>query len=423
MSQAPVRGAEGSGATLAVVSWQGLIRKSGHAARVLGELQAAQGLFARVHVLAFEDARDLADADARELAERELSELGAEVTWAARHPGAGLFLCRRRAARFLAGVASGSAGRVAHIHTPQAWFVAGRPAWAYGFRTVYDMHGVLDELLEYGGLKARAQWVVLSRAEREALGTAQALIAASEPLARIAAKSRSTGTPPSVVPMGISPRVLAADAAGDPQAARRREELVGGEPGDTARVVAFAGSTRRWQRLDLVAAAVAAARRRDPAVRLAVFTPETDLATEILRRAGLQADAASVRCVGQDEVVAWLAVCDAAVLLRDPNRTNAVAFPTKMAEYLAAGLPVLLSSGLTALAGYASVPGVRPTDAVEPEGAAEDLLELLRRSDTAEDAAGRRVAAASLAWPRFRDVLAAAYGIAGQDADPLSARR
>ncbi len=50
--------------------------------------------------------------------------------------------------------------------------------------------------------------------------------------------------------------------------------------------------------------------------------------------------------VKPEEVSAYLSVCDYGLLIRDQNRTNAVASPVKFAEYLAAGLKVLISPSL-----------------------------------------------------------------------------
>ena len=47
-----------------------------------------------------------------------------------------------------------------------------------------------------------------------------------------------------------------------------------------------------------------------------------------------------------NHVIPFLAICDYGLLLREANYTNNVASPTKFAEYLAAGLPVLVSDNL-----------------------------------------------------------------------------
>lgn len=50
--------------------------------------------------------------------------------------------------------------------------------------------------------------------------------------------------------------------------------------------------------------------------------------------------------VAPDEVFQWLSLCDYGLLLREESITNQVASPTKCAEYLAAGLPVIISKNI-----------------------------------------------------------------------------
>lgn len=50
--------------------------------------------------------------------------------------------------------------------------------------------------------------------------------------------------------------------------------------------------------------------------------------------------------VGHHEVPVILTACDMGILIREQSVTNKVASPTKFAEYLSAGLPVLISDGI-----------------------------------------------------------------------------
>lgn len=50
--------------------------------------------------------------------------------------------------------------------------------------------------------------------------------------------------------------------------------------------------------------------------------------------------------VKHHEVTPLLSACDYGILIREPSVTNRVASPTKFAEYLAAGLPVIISEGI-----------------------------------------------------------------------------
>jgi len=52
------------------------------------------------------------------------------------------------------------------------------------------------------------------------------------------------------------------------------------------------------------------------------------------------------RWVKHSEVTSVLAACDMGVLIREDSVTNQEASPTKFAEYLSAGLPVIISENL-----------------------------------------------------------------------------
>lgn len=74
------------------------------------------------------------------------------------------------------------------------------------------------------------------------------------------------------------------------------------------------------------------------------LTPDTDMAEELRDRHALPAEKTMVRFV-QDprEINAFLNAADLGIILRDDVATNRVSSPTKLAEYLLAGLPVLTS--------------------------------------------------------------------------------
>ena len=56
--------------------------------------------------------------------------------------------------------------------------------------------------------------------------------------------------------------------------------------------------------------------------------------------------------VAHHEVTEILAACDYGILIRENTVTNQVASPTKFAEYLASGLPVIISANLGDYSGF-----------------------------------------------------------------------
>jgi glycosyltransferase involved in cell wall biosynthesis len=65
----------------------------------------------------------------------------------------------------------------------------------------------------------------------------------------------------------------------------------------------------------------------------------------MLHAQGIPADQATVLTVAQGDVARYLSAADAGLLLRAPSRMNRFSQPTKLGEYLAAGLPVIVSRG------------------------------------------------------------------------------
>ncbi|MBS1569596.1 MAG: hypothetical protein JST45_09150 [Bacteroidetes bacterium] len=130
---------------------------------------------------------------------------------------------------------------------------------------------------------------------------------------------------------------------------RAHEEHVG--PGGAMRselgfaesdvVLVYSGSVAGWQSFGLLGGLLRGALAEQPKLKVLFLSPPDSgidgLAAEfpgrVLRRF-LQAE----------EVPQALQACDAALLVREDTLTNRVASPTKFAEYLANGLPVVISA-------------------------------------------------------------------------------
>jgi glycosyltransferase involved in cell wall biosynthesis len=76
------------------------------------------------------------------------------------------------------------------------------------------------------------------------------------------------------------------------------------------------------------------------------ITPSSDRLRQLLWDRGIPQEKVSVVSASHTEVPGLLAAGDLALLLREKSRVNSVASPVKFAEYLAAGLPVVLTQGI-----------------------------------------------------------------------------
>lgn len=111
-------------------------------------------------------------------------------------------------------------------------------------------------------------------------------------------------------------------------------------------VFAYAGTVTRYQHVDeglLTFFRLVAEHASDS--HLLCLTRDVERMVRSIAAAGISADRVTLRAASQHQMPALLAAADAGVLLRAPSRMNRFSQPTKFAEYLAAGLPVVVSRG------------------------------------------------------------------------------
>ena len=107
----------------------------------------------------------------------------------------------------------------------------------------------------------------------------------------------------------------------------------------------YAGSIRAYQSLKLLLDFFRKVQEHRPEVHLLLITPQRTEAEQSLYRS-LSPDTYTIRSASHDEMARWLNAADAGLLLREFNAVNQVAAPTKFAEYLLCGLPVVMTKGI-----------------------------------------------------------------------------
>lgn len=106
-------------------------------------------------------------------------------------------------------------------------------------------------------------------------------------------------------------------------------------------VLVYSGSTAGWQSFELLKQLLIPLLEGQPHVRV-LFLSKSDANNKALQERF--PGRVEVRWARPADVAGILAGCDHGLLIREDTITNRVASPTKFAEYLAAGLPVLISA-------------------------------------------------------------------------------
>ncbi|MCC6641932.1 MAG: glycosyltransferase [Deltaproteobacteria bacterium] len=164
-------------------------------------------------------------------------------------------------------------------------------------------------------------------------------------------------------------------------------------------VVIFPGRFRAWHYARETLAVVAGLMRHFADVHFLVLTPDVEEARSLAREA-LPEGRYDVQSAPHREVPRYLRAADLGLLFREPHPLNEVACPTKFAEYMMSGLPVLISSGIGDCSPFvggnaAGVVMERP----DPEAAIAAVTRL--RAEPA-DARRARIAALSERFSRQR---------------------
>lgn len=216
-----------------------------------------------------------------------------------------------------------------------------------GGRILFDIRGFMPE--EYtdagvwpeGGMLYRG----VKRVERFLFNSADAFVVLTEKAREILFPGRTEtdekGRPVEVIPCCVDfKRFRAADRA--PREELRRELNLEGR-----RVVVYVGSFGGWYMAEETARFMALAYRQDPRTFALVLTqtPPEGIAAR-LRELGVPDDSFHVGRAAPADVPRYLKASDLAVSFIRACYSKLSSSPTKIAEYLAAGLPVVCNAGI-----------------------------------------------------------------------------
>ena len=105
-------------------------------------------------------------------------------------------------------------------------------------------------------------------------------------------------------------------------------------------VLGYSGGLQKWQNIDKIINIVARLREIDSNIYLMIFTNHSiDIYKKLLLKIG--EENYNVKALKAKDIPSYLKLFDAGFLLRDNWVLNKVSSPTKICEYLAAGVPVI----------------------------------------------------------------------------------
>ncbi len=108
----------------------------------------------------------------------------------------------------------------------------------------------------------------------------------------------------------------------------------------------FLGSAAKWQNLNGIIELVKASIIISKSLRYKIITYNVAVYENVIKKSELDNNRIKIESLEPHETQRALSTCSFGILLRENNLINNVASPLKFAEYLSAGLPVLISKGI-----------------------------------------------------------------------------
>lgn len=217
-------------------------------------------------------------------------------------------------------------------------------------KLVFDCHGTAPEEARMNNAHPK-RVAALAELERHCIAGADMNVFVSEAMRQFYLKEYGFAELPAV----IVPCCVAEERFPKKDAACALAELPSQRP-----ILVYLGTMAAWQCAQEMLGLFARLRELAPELFLLLLVPPSDhpLAREFLEKNHIPPESVLLTGVKHHEVAPILQQCHAGFLLRKLDPVNRVSSPTKFGEYLAAGLPVIMTEGIGDFSALAESEGV-----------------------------------------------------------------
>jgi glycosyltransferase involved in cell wall biosynthesis len=230
----------------------------------------------------------------------------------------------------------------ARAHVPAAiGLLARRLAWPRRPALIFDIRGLMaEEYADAGRWTPSGVPFRLTKAvERAAIRRAAAIVVLTERVRRLLFDDQL------MPPVTVIPCCADIDALEMAPGARDRMRATLGL--QVAPVMVYLGKFGGWYLEREMAECFAVARLQLPGLHFLVLTQaDPDVLRVELQRLGVGAGEYTITSAPPNRVGAYLSACDFAISFIEPAPSKVASSPTKIGEYLAAGLPILSTAGV-----------------------------------------------------------------------------